>query len=132
MMSVNIVRPLDLDHDELKLLIRYSHECWKPFPIEELVKRVDQGTACIYRVLGEGVKGIFILSAGEGDLYVELVAGKGFIKHFAEVYDAIRETAICCGAKEIYGFVGRPGLKRLYDRYTKGVPLVEVYKEKLL
>ena len=131
MLSVGIVNPKSLDDDELKLLVSYSVECWKPFPIEELLARVSHGTACIYRVTGPGVKGIFILSVGDGDLYVELVAGKGFIKNFAEVYDAIRQTAISCGAKEIYGFVGRAGLKRLYDRYTKGVPLVEVYKETL-
>lgn len=132
MISISMVRPVELEDSELGLIVQYCNTCWKPFPIEDVIKRVQSGGACIYRVQGPEVKGIVILALSEdNDLYIETVAGKGMVRNFKEVYDAIKQVALSCGAKEIYSYVGRPSLKRLYERRTKATLVAELYKESL-
>lgn len=132
MISTVSVRPEELQDDELKLIVEYCNNCWKPFPIEDVIRRVSSGKACIYRVVNEQVKGIFILAlSDDGDLYIETVAGKGMVRNFDAVYEAIKQVAINCGFNEIYGYIGRPALKRLYQKHTKATPIAELYKEKL-
>lgn len=130
MISVGIVKPENLTREELILLLRYTQKCWKPLPVEDLIYRVRQGVACIYRISGE-VSGLFVLAFSDGDFYIETVAGAGVVRHFDQVFEKIKETARAAGARELFGYVARPALEKLYRQHTTAQPVATLWKESL-
>lgn len=130
MISVLPVKLEDLTDVELGLLVDYCRKCFEPLSYQDLVGRVRNGSAVIYRYSGV-TSGIFILATGDNGLYVETVAGKGAVKHFDEIYRKIRVVATAAGAKNLYSFISRPSLRRLYDRKTDAEPVATLYRETL-
>ena len=130
MISACIVKLEDLDENELALLVKYCQKCFEPLAYENLVSRVRNGAACIYRFSG-ACSGIFILATGDGGLYIETVAGKNVVRHFDEIYERIKIVAAACGARRIYSYVSRDSLRRLYARKTKAEAVATLYREDL-
>src|SRR5580765_1102152 len=98
MISVCSVKLEELTNAELELLVKYCQKCFEPVRFEDLVDRVLSGMACVYRFSGD-CTGVFILTVGDGGLYVETVAGKKVVKNFDALYDKIKTTAAACGAR---------------------------------
>lgn len=129
-MNVTPVKPEDLNEKELALIVSYCRKCFEPVSFEDIAQRVCSGDAVIYRYEGPAT-GIFILSRGDNGLYIETVAGAGAVKYFDEIYKKIRMVATAAGARNLYSFVSRPALHRLYERRTQAQEIATLYREAL-
>lgn len=130
MIEVSSVKMGELDIDELKLIVKYKEKCFESFSFDDLVERVRNGLACVYRVTGDS-QGIIILSLGNDGIYVDTVAGTNMVRNFEEVYKKIKVIAAASGARKLYSFASRPSLARLYDQHTQAAPVATLYREEL-
>lgn len=97
----------------------------------ELVERALKGQNEIYRLSGD-IEGVFVLSAQGEKLSIEGFAGKGFIKHFGEIYKQLRLLAAVRGLTCLSGEVRRKGIEELYRKHTKAERVSALWEEKLL
>jgi len=98
-------------------------------PVEQY-HRVYEGEAAIYRVSGDA-QGIILTSINKNCLYVEMLSGVGFIKHFFAIREQIMIIARSVGLERISGFVQSTALARLYDRRTRAKRAAVLYVEEL-
>ena len=97
----------------------------------ELVERALKNQNEIFRITGDAT-GVIVVAADGNKLSVEGFAGKGIVKHFAEVYKQVRLLAAVKGLEIISGYVQRPGIAELYRKHTGGKPVLTLWEEKLL
>lgn len=106
---------------------------WDKATVEDQLEAIKNGYAWLFRVSGD-MSGVFVLAMGnrkDRSLSLTALAGRGMIKNFEEFYSLVKQVCKKAGAKSLFGFVSREGLKRIYDRRTKAKPKATLFVEDL-
>lgn len=120
MIQLEYVQPENLTDEDIRWLIEGSKGSFDDVTALDQVHAAQDGRAGIHRIKGDAV-GIVVLSPTEQNktLTITCLAGRGLIKEFSAVHDAILATAAAAGASRVNGYVMRAGLAALYKRRTK-------------
>jgi len=84
---------------------------------KHLVEMALNGKAMIYRIVGDKMLGIVVITVRGSEVWLEIIAGHGLVKHFDEIHEWLIRMAHSWGMKTLCGIVTRPGLKRLWERH---------------
>jgi len=123
----------NLTETDLFWLQRGCENAWDKATPADQIEGVKNGSAFFFRVTGD-MEGVFVLSIGnkkERILMMTALAGTGMIRHFEEFYQKVRSLCQKAGAKQLCGFVARPGLQLLYRNKTTALPKAVLFVEDL-
>lgn len=106
---------------DIKWLEKGCKGSWDGNTKEDQLRAVSSKTAWAFRVSGDA-EGVFVIARGnvkDRELIVTALGGRGFIKHFKEIYNQIKGIAKKNGAKKLSWFASRRGLVRIYAERMK-------------
>lgn len=129
-MRVELLNPRDLTADDIRWLAKGCADSIDEIQASDQVDSALAGKSGIYRVSGEA-EGIFVLTHMGSRMEITAMAGKGFIKFFEQVHEAILVSAAACGARQVSGFTKRQGLAKLYKTKTQA-QFAEYFVEDIL
>jgi hypothetical protein len=128
-----IIDPVTMTLRDCIWLERGCEGAWDKATPDDQIRAVKNGQAYMFRVSGD-MEGIFVLAIGDKKskrLVITALAGRGMIKNFGEFYSKVKDLCKSAGAKALYGFVSREGLKRLYNKHTTARSKAELFLENL-
>lgn len=118
MIKTELIFPEQLTAEDIRWMRIGCRDSIDEFQVSDLIDAAMTGKSGIYRVSGD-TNGVFILTKAGDRMEISTLAGKGFIRHFDAVHDAILLAAAGCGAKAVSGYTQRAGLAALYKKRTK-------------
>lgn len=131
MIHLTTIAPEDLNEHDIMWLTRGCLGAkWRSFTAVDLVREALERKVSFFRVTGDA-DGMVAVSTEKDEMFIETLAGLGFVKYFGEIHDALAVLARSAGLKKIAGLVFREGLRHLYDTRTKGRPIATLYVEDL-
>ena len=126
---MNIVRlsPHDMDERDKLDLIRFSEADYNKRTAADMIQGVLEGSFQMWKVSDDELRGLLITKVigtarGGSTLYVEGLAGVGFVKRPQELVELLFELARKGGCQSVTGWVQRPGMMRWMEK--AGLPLV--------
>jgi len=130
MIKVRMLDPFKLELEDVFLIDEGCKGSWDKANAYHQINAARNKNAWIFKFTGDA-EGIFVFARGntEKELTMTALAGKGFFKHFDEIYSAAKTLAKRAGARRMTGYVSRPGLKRLYERRSGGTPVATLFLE---
>lgn len=129
MIRLEQVSPADINGEDIAWLHQGCKNSIEDVAPIDHVESAIAGRSGIYRVHGDAV-GIVVMTVKGKGLEITALAGKGFLRHFAAVHDAILVTAAGAGAEFVCGYVKRAGLASMYKKHTNA-STAEYFKEEL-
>jgi len=114
------------------LTIGCRQRSWDKQTPAEIVQNAVDGNCIMYRLHGNAT-GIVVLTIDntKSQLWIDLVAGKGLMRHQEEFRNLLRMMAQGMGLKSIAGLVSRTALAKWYDKHTAGKPVATLYVEEI-
>jgi len=133
MIELEQISPSKMTERDAHWLQRGCEGAWDKATASDQVAAVNNGSAFLFRISGD-MEGIIVLAIGnkrDRSILITALAGKGLFEHFPEFYQKVRELCKLVGAKTLYGFVNRPGLKLVYQRKTTARAAATLFVEDL-
>ena len=133
MIKLTQIKPEKMTDADRFWLKRGCEGSWDKATPQEQIDGVNSGIAFMFRIEGN-MKGIIVLAIGNREkksIIVTALAGKGMMENFSEFYSEVKNLCKSVGARTLYGFVSRPGLKLTYQRKTTAVPAATLFVEDL-
>lgn len=118
---IRIERVLTPSEADVKWLEKGCKGSWDGNTKDDQLAAVAEKRCWLFRVSGDA-EGVFVIGRGnikDRELIVTALGGKGFIKHFKEIYSQIKAIAKKNGAKKLSWFASRRGLVRIYAERMK-------------
>lgn len=117
-MKTQYVHPTQLSDSDIALIAKGCLAVkFNTLNPKELIEKAMRKEIFLYKLVGEDFFGITALYITDDCLYVELVTGKGLVKHFSEIHDWLMHLAMSCGVHKLSALIARPGLKRLWEKH---------------
>lgn len=126
---LKLVKSSDLTADDIRWLEIGARACkWFDSNAQKVITRADGGEIGLYRVEGEA-KGMITVGVSDDDLFIESLAGTGFLRNAQSIREQLKWIALLLRKKRIVGWVARDGLAALYDGFAQ--PVATLYVEEL-
>ena len=116
-MNVEFVHPTQLSVQDImdiaKGCLRIKFQVLDP---QNMVRMALSENLMFYRVQGQDFSGIVAVAPKDDTLWLELVVGKGLLKHFDEIHDWLIGLAKSHGLHSLTAIVASPVIYRLWQR----------------
>jgi hypothetical protein len=126
---LRLVRVHELTAEDIRWLEVGARACkWFDSNAQKVIARAETGDIGLYRVEGEA-KGMITVAVDDSDLFIESLAGVGFLKNAQAIREQLKWIATLLRKKRLVGWVARDGLAALYDGFAQ--PVATLYVEEL-
>jgi hypothetical protein len=116
-MSTEYVHPTQLTVQDITDIARGCLRIrFQKLDPQNLVRMALSEQLMFYRVWGQDFKGIVAVAPKDDTLWLELVVGKGLLKHFDEIHDWLISLARSHGAHSLTAIVASPIIYKLWQR----------------
>lgn len=116
-MNVEFIHPTQLSVEDIRAIaggcLRIRFQKLDP---QNMVRMALSEQLMFYKVWGNGFSGIVAVAPKDDTLWLELVVGKGLLKHFDEIHDWLISLARSHGMHSLTAIVASPVIYRLWLR----------------